>query len=313
MRAAKTQKIPFISSTAVIMAELLKLLTCIFMVYRDEGKCLRKTFIIIKKIVINQPMDTLKVAIPAIVYYVQNNLIYVAATHLDPATSQVTYQLKILTTALFSVLILKRSLVIFQWFSLIILFIGVACVQLTQTKPNNKQSQQSPHEQNIWIGFMAILSACILSGFAGVYFEKILKNSTNISLWIRNIQLSAIAIPFGLIQVFITDIETIRENGFFHGYTILTWTVIFLNAQGGLLVAVVVKYADNILKGFATSISIIISCIVSIYVFNFIITIQFFIGATLVISSVFLYNKPDMISNDLANRLLKMFSTTARR
>lgn len=37
MRAAKTQKEPFISSTAVIMAELVKLLTCIFMVYRDES------------------------------------------------------------------------------------------------------------------------------------------------------------------------------------------------------------------------------------------------------------------------------------
>lgn len=42
MRAAKTQKEPFISSTAVIMAELVKLLTCIFMVYRDESikKCI---------------------------------------------------------------------------------------------------------------------------------------------------------------------------------------------------------------------------------------------------------------------------------
>ncbi|KAH7646341.1 UDP-N-acetylglucosamine transporter [Dermatophagoides farinae] len=310
MRAAKTQKESFISSTAVIMAELLKLLTCIFMVYRDEGKCLRKTFVVIKKIVINQPMDTLKVAVPAIVYYVQNNLIYVAATHLDPATSQVTYQLKILTTALFSVFILNKKLVIFQWFSLILLFIGVACVQLTQSKPINQS--QSPHKQNILIGFMAILTACVLSGFAGVYFEKILKNSSNISLWIRNIQLSAIAIPFGLIQVFITDLETIRESGFFHGYTILTWTVIFLSAQGGLLVAVVVKYADNILKGFATSISIIISCIVSIYVFDFIVTFQFLIGASLVISSVFLYNKPDMISSESANRMMKMFSATRR-
>nr|XP_027205276.1 UDP-N-acetylglucosamine transporter-like [Dermatophagoides pteronyssinus] len=307
MRAAKTQKIPFISSTAVIMTELVKLITCIFMVYRDEGMSVRKSLLVIKKIVINQPMDTLKVAVPAIIYYVQNNLIYVAAANLDPATSQVTYQLKILTTALFSVLILKRSLVIFQWFSLILLFIGVACVQLSQTKSTTKQSQ-SPHEQSTLIGFLAVLSACVLSGFAGVYFEKILKNTSHISLWIRNIQLSAIAIPIGLIQVCITDLNEIQKNGFFHGYTILTLTVIFLNAQGGLLVAVVVKYADNILKGFATSISIIISCVASIYLFNFVLTLQFFIGASLVISSVFLYNKPDMISIDLINRLMKIFT-----
>jgi hypothetical protein len=36
-----------------------------------------------------------------------------------------------------------------------------------------------------------------------------------------------------------------------------------LNAVGGLIVAVVVKYADNILKGFACSMAIIITCIVS--------------------------------------------------
>ena len=38
MRAARTQKDAFLISTAVIMSELLKLITCFFMVYRDEGK-----------------------------------------------------------------------------------------------------------------------------------------------------------------------------------------------------------------------------------------------------------------------------------
>jgi len=40
---------------------------------------------------------------------------------------------------------------------------------------------------------------------------------------------------------------------------------LYSQAFGGLVVAAVVKYADNILKGFATSVSIIVSSLVSFY------------------------------------------------
>lgn len=49
-------------------------------------------------------------------------------------------------------------------------------VQLAQTEP--EKSASSPYsgpEQNRLIGFGAAFVACILSGFAGIYFEKILK------------------------------------------------------------------------------------------------------------------------------------------
>ena len=41
----------------------------------------------------------------------------------------------------------------------------------------------------------------------------------------------------------------------------MAWAVVVNQAFGGLLIAVVMKYADNIVKGFATSIAIIVSTV----------------------------------------------------
>lgn len=50
------------------------------------------------------------------------------------------------------------------------------------------------------IGFITVLIACVLSGFAGIYFEKILKGS-RVSVWMRNIQLAALSAPIAAIMI----------------------------------------------------------------------------------------------------------------
>ena len=73
------------------------------------------------------------------------------------------------------------------------------------------------------------------------------------------------------------------ENGFFYGYNKWTWAAITCQAIGGLIVAMVVKYADNILKGFATSISIILSSVASVFIFEFQLSFLFMVGAMIVL------------------------------
>ena len=87
------------------------------------------------------------------------------------------------------------------------------------------------------------------------------------------------------------DGKEVRENGFFYGYNSWTYGAVSCQAIGGLIVAVVVKYADNILKGFATSISIVLSCLASVILFDFIITTTFVLGAVFVIYATYLYGK----------------------
>lgn len=129
---------------------------------------------------------------------------------------------------------------------------------------------------------------------AGVYFEKILKEC-EISVWMRNIQMGFFGSIFAALTTYISDRSEVTSHGLFFAYTPMVWTAIFIQSAGGLLVAIVVKYADNILKGFATSLAIVISCILSMFFFNFHLTPLFVLGASLVIFSIFLYSKPELI------------------
>jgi hypothetical protein len=62
------------------------------------------------------------------------------------------------------------------------------------------------------------------------------------------------------------------------GYTNFIWMVVCINSLGGLLVAVVVKYTDNIAKAFAVSVSIVLSSFISVPLFGIPITLLFMIG-----------------------------------
>jgi len=53
------------------------------------------------------------------------------------------------------------------------------------------------------------------------------------------------------------------------------------------------QYSDNILKGFATSLSIVISFLASVALFNLSITVSFLVGASVVLGATWMYNMPE--------------------
>jgi len=139
------------------------------------------------------------------------------------------------------------------------------------------------------VGLIAVLCAACTSGFSGVYFEKILKGS-EVTLWIRNIQMGIFSIAIAFLTAMIQDSTQISQKGFFVGYSPIVLTVITVQAVGGLIVAVVVKYADNVLKVFATSFSILLSCVISALAFDFRPNKSFLLGASLVLLSTIMYS-----------------------
>ncbi|XP_065657395.1 UDP-N-acetylglucosamine transporter isoform X2 [Hydra vulgaris] len=277
----------YLASTAVLLAEILKIVICIFFLLRDAFWSIKRFLYSVHSEAIVNWKDSLKLLVPAALYVIQNNLLYLAITNLDAATYQVTYQLKILTTAIFSVLLLNSKLNVMKWFSLVILMLGVVIVQSAKST-----SSSSVHSGSQFIGLFAVLSACISSGFSGVYFEKILKGSST-SLWMRNLQLAFFSIIFAFAGIVLNDLKPVLENGFFQGYNRFVWLSVVIQGLGGLLIGAVVKYADNILKGFATSLSIVASSLASYYIFNdFEPSGYFFCGASFVLLATYLYSLP---------------------
>lgn len=150
----------FFPSSMMLISESLKMLTCVLVLHFTDGLWssvyyLRSNF-----------KDSVKTCVPALIYLIQNRLLVAALECLDAATFQVAYQLKLLTTALFSVLILRRTISSTQWFSLCLLFLGVSFVEPPTLAMPSKTL-------NPTLGLMYVICAAILSGFASIYFELV--------------------------------------------------------------------------------------------------------------------------------------------
>lgn len=278
--------LPYLITSTVFMAELMKVVVCLVILFFQHGKNLSEHLC---KEIVEDWVETMKVSVPAVIYTIQNSLMFVAASNMEAAHLQITMQLKILTTAAFSVLMLNRTLSRFQITSLTILFLGVSIVQISQ---GGKSSSSTS-----FLGTVCALIACFLSGFAGVYFEKMLKGY-NKSVWLRNIQIGIFSLVLSIVAVFSKDGQKIADHGFFQGYTWATWVSVIILAVGGLLVALVIKFADNILKGFATSLSIILSAVISWFMFDIPLSFLFVCGTFLVLLATLMYSIPPTKQSD---------------
>jgi len=268
-------------SVAVLFAELLKMVFCLLVILvKEGGPC--SALALLDADIWQRKMDTLKVSVPALCYTLQNNLQFVAATHLGAELLQLLYQTKTLSTAIFGVIILSKSLRCNQWCALSVLICGVVAAQSSQ-KPAG-----GAFKGNAFVGVVAALGVSVCSGFASVYLEKILKGDKT-SIWVRNVQLCLFSVPLQLLAVYQRDWDKVQEYGWMRGFCPGTWAVVCMFAFGGLLVAIVIRFADNNLKNLAMALAILLSCLASVPLFGFEPNGMFGFGAALVVVSIFLY------------------------
>ena len=276
------------TSTLVLNQELLKMLFCLALFAHERKVASAEAYVAALTGILNE-RSVLKLAVPAGLFTLQNFLLFVSLEHLDVMTFQVLSQTKLLSAALFTVWLLDRRISNWQWVSLVVLAGGVLLAQY-DTTGSRKHTPPNPGTGNAPSFILGAIS-CVLSGlsssFAGVYFEKVVK-TTPPSLAVRNIQLGVFAIPMAIFSCLVLDV---RRGGFHYwqGYSPFILALVTVHAAGGLLVAVVVKYADNILKGFATALAIVVSGVFASLFWSYSPTKAFLVGCSLVMASIVLY------------------------
>ena len=310
MRYSKINGAAYSSQVAVLMQEIaIKLPVCMLLYALECGGVLKAMSSIVNDLR-ERPTEWAQLAVPALLYTVQNTMLYVGYANVEAAIGQITYQSKIVWTAVFSVLILGKKLSVNQWLALCVLAFGVIMVQIVPqpavappsssslpavaaaAADNDKHAHghkgkikaKDEHasigrgladevvEQNPLLGVGALVLAAICTAFASVYFEKMLKGASKPSLWLRNIQLAVYCSAIAAVGVLVSGDPKIETEGWLYGFNTFTWLSVMWQAMGGILVAVTIKYADNILRGFAQGLALIFGAIGSSFLFGFQIT-----------------------------------------
>lgn len=303
IRYSKTrQHTAYLSSVAVWSAEIVKIcisiilekihLTSVQHSNRGHNHSLSLGKVSKDMLAMKPFQESIKLMIPAFLYLLQNNLLFYALANLSVPTYQVTNQGKILTTAFASRIMLSKEISKMQYISLLLLAVGMAIVNLSEYHSSTTKTSK---EQNPRLGLLAVLLSCVTSAICGVYFELIVKTNAfpfaQMSVHRRNFQLAFWSFLLATGSIIMNDGQSIQQKGLFQGFDGVVLLVILLQSLGGLLVSLMLKYADAILKGFATSVAIVLSTALSILVFHVNVSFMFYIGAGMVGVSLKLYSK----------------------
>ncbi|KNC70944.1 hypothetical protein SARC_16524, partial [Sphaeroforma arctica JP610] len=72
----------YIASTAVVMGECVKLCVCIGIILATFNYNIKASIQHLREEIINKPTETLKMSVPAILYTLQGNLLFVGISNL---------------------------------------------------------------------------------------------------------------------------------------------------------------------------------------------------------------------------------------
>lgn len=231
--------------------------------------------------------ECLPYAIPACIYFVNNNLVFVILLYVNPTTFQLLSQLKTVFTGLLFRVFLGRELSKWQYLAIWQLTAGTMTshIPLCNTSAGTTSSGAL-----VSFGVMLSIASCLLSAMGGIYSEKLLKGSTTSSIHWQNVMLYGWGCVFNLLGACMSDPEMLTTLDPLKGFNFWACMVVLNNALNGLAISAILKYADNIARVYAHAAAMIVTAVLSAFLFGQTITPQLAVAVAIVGASAVQYN-----------------------
>ncbi|XP_061547519.1 UDP-sugar transporter protein SLC35A5 isoform X2 [Phycodurus eques] len=333
-------KYDFLPASVNMLAEALKLLFCLVMslrVFIRERRSCRD----LRCSSASALLGSLKWAVPAFLYFLDNLIIFYVMTYLQPAMAVLFSNFVILTTAVLFRLVLKRRLSWVQWAALVILFLSTvslttgsgggqtsggsvpgvrrsplsaptnSCLLYTQlleqmrnSSADDSWASRLPGRawrdalagklRSLGAGHVLLLLQCFVSAAANIYNEKILKDGEQLteSIYVQNSKLYAFGVLFnGLTLAIGRESRGLAVHcGVFYGHNVYSLALVLVTAGLGLSVAFILKFRDNMFHVLSSQITTVLVAALSLGLFRFRPSLDFFLQAPAVLLAIFIYN-----------------------
>lgn len=357
LSANAKSKYDFLPASVNLLAEVLKLVFCLVMSVRvivREGRSCRELGCYSS----SSFLSSLKWAIPAFLYFLDNLIVFYVLTYLQPAMAVLFSNFVILTTAVLFRIVLKRRLSWVQWAALVILFLAIvslttgsggsqrsmavpglhsnplsipsnSCLLYTQLLEQMKYSSANeswvaslPGQawrdrivaklRSLGVGHILLLLQCFISAMANIYNEKILKEGDQLteSIFIQNSKLYVFGVVFNALTLALSsDARGLTVHcGLLHGHNIYSLGLVLVTAALGLSVAFILKFRDNMFHVLTGQITTVLVTVLSLFLFNFQPSLEFFLQAPMVLLAIFIYNasRPKDLEYSLQHEKLRV-------
>ncbi|KAF6792056.1 UDP-galactose transporter [Colletotrichum sojae] len=247
--------------TVVILSEALKLVvsTTILALARSSPSQERGSE---KSLVDKLRNGHLKSAAPALLYTITTTCQSIGARHLESLPFVVLSQLKLTLTPIFSLVILRQALTLWQWACLAVMTSGMVLVQPSASS-SAQDKMSSYHDTLVGVTAMFVSGTCV--ALAGVWMETMLKSADKFVA--RNAQLAGYSLLCGglgfLTQRAQSAISTTSAGpwsmSFFRGFHALVWVLVLLQAAGGFIVAWSVQATSTVAKNYAQALGFFVA------------------------------------------------------